>query len=798
MNPSDPAPGATSPENPASWSQLLRRTLTPSAWALIGILVVLGWRLVGWWARQAFSLIEIQPREIAKGVAWDLALVAFLFALARAAALVRAAQGPRIIRRVALASSVGVATVGLLAMLVRGLDAGHCVLGGSHWTSQAFMYLDRGFSGSLLQARTLLAIGGVCAVAGLLALALWRDGRWMARRVAPGLPSLPSRHRQLITWGLLLLTLPPAAWALKDGIAYPAHVHQWRLVPEVNFARRWLESRAEPEVDVQGAGRVPAPTWQSFIDAGLVPAHSLPEDPFPLLQASLDEPPFPHPRRDDAPEKLRPNVVITFMESVNSLFVHELSGRYRGLMPEVSALARKLSRVEAFYNTSSPTIAAMVAVLCSVHPASHPYDLKVGQSVDGRTAYTCLADILRRHGYRTVYVQGASRKVTSKEYFFRTHGFDEVYGLEDIRKRWPKRPRGVWGFYDRDTFAYAADQLRRLEAQQAVDGRPFLLVMLSLDPHEPGMGPKEALPTLMAHAVTPGIAELPEAEDARLQLASYHSSDAAIGDWGRLMLEPERARRTLWLLTSDHTAFRHLVSEAIFLKQPGNRNFDKVPLLIHDPLHRLPTRIATLSGSTDVTPTVLHMLGLVRGLNSFTGRSIFGRRTQLPALVGRIGLRYAWVHNGRAGADLPIGVVRERCKTGRPLIEGGDDPLDACALAAWLDWSDGLWAARRLFPHTAYFGDDGVDKLGLAMKMYLNKAEERTDKRLGAKETRRLRQRALQDLDKGKKESARPPRCWRPAPTRWRGIKATSDPWSGPGGPRCRRGPCSRRPCRCA
>ncbi len=260
------------------------------------------------------------------------------------------------------------------------------------------------------------------------------------------------------------------------------------------------------------------------------------------------------------------------------------------------------------------------------------------------------------------------------------------------------------------------------------------------------MGPEEALPTLMAHHATSAIDDLPTDEDARQLLASYHSSDAAIGTWGRFLLRPERARRTLWALTSDHIAFRVLVSDAIFLGVPGNRNFAKVPLLLHDPLHRLPARIPTLSGSTDVTPTLLHMLGLTRGLNSFTGMSIFGRRRQLPALVGRIGSRYAFVHNGKAAADLPIGVVRERCQQRKPLIQGGGDPLDACALVVWLDWADDLWAARRLFPSTAYFGDDGVDKLSLALKMYQNKAEERTTERLGRKASRRQRERALREV----------------------------------------------------
>ena len=373
----------------APWPRHLWQALKPGLWLAVGVALMWGWRLTGWLARQAFDLIEIQPREISKGLAWDLALVACLFAVGRVAALHRAAHRPPVHRLAGRLIGGGVLLLGVVAVVVRGLDAGHCLLGGSHWTSQAFMYLDRGFSGTLMQARTLGALATLAGTALLLAWALWRDGQQVARRLAPALANtsdLPLAWRRWIAWSALLLTALPAAWALKDGIRYPAHVHHWRLVPEVNFVSRWLQSRSAPDPATTAA--VPEATWSQFIAAGLVPPLSRPDDPFPLLRATLAEPPFPHPLRAGVSADLRPNVVITFMESVNSLFVHELSGRYRGLMPEVSALARRMSRVDGFHNTSSPTIAAMVAALCSVHPASHPYDLAVCESVDGRTAYT--------------------------------------------------------------------------------------------------------------------------------------------------------------------------------------------------------------------------------------------------------------------------------------------------------------------------------------------------------------------------------------------------------------------------
>jgi hypothetical protein len=108
-----------------------------------------------------------------------------------------------------------------------------------------------------------------------------------------------------------------------------------------------------------------------------------------------------------------------------------------------------------------------------------------------------------------------------------------------------------------------------------------------------------------------------------------------------------------------------------------------------------------LSGSRDVAPTLLQLLDTPDQPNSLTGRSIFGDRQAYPLLVGRIGERLAFVHDGKAPVQLPTGSVRDRCSAGEALDQRLDGRLSACQLAEWLDWQDSLWATRRLFPQEA-------------------------------------------------------------------------------------------------
>lgn len=655
--------------------------------------------MAAWGVRRAWLPEMPALREIVKALAWDTFLVLAVFALARGLGAVR-------LRIVSRAGWFLLSLLVLAAMLVRWFDFAHCFMVRAHWTADAFAYLDQGFAGSFRDPRLVFAIAAWLATAAALGTALWRD----SQRLAPTWQQ-PGQARWLVL--ALMIALLPASWAVRDGVKFPAYPQQVRLIPEVNFVLQWRSFTRDPPKNVV----IPELTedrWQRFQRLGLVPAGTSRDSAWPLLHEHLDQTPFPYPRRTHA--AAQPNVVVTFMESTNSLFVHSLSGHYRGLMPEVSALVPQLTSVDSFYNTSSPTIAALVTALCSLHPSAHPSDLRPGTSVDGRAAYTCLADLLRDRGYRTLFVQAASKTVTSKEYFLRTHGFDEMIGREDFGERFHDVPQGPWGVHDTELVTVVQEQIARLEKLREHDGRPFLLVMLTLDAHEPGMaGPECQLP--------PTVEDVPHSERARKLLAGYHCSDRALGDLGRFMLAPRRKDNTLWLLTADHAAFADLVPEEVYVDPEARHMSDKIPFLLHDPTHDLPAHVTTLAGTRDLAPTILHILGVTDPPNSLGGMSLFGARRTHPFLIGRVGERLAFARAPGAAIELPIGLVREHCDKGETLTHVMDVEFTACDLAAWIDWRDALWEAKRIFPPSLYRGDTGVDKEELTRRQELNRAE---------------------------------------------------------------------------
>ncbi len=678
-------------------SGALLAVVRPTLGQLAGVVFFLLFRLTAWSARGAFERPDARLMHGVLGLTYDVLLVSALFWLGRAAAL---SLGRASFRAAALPTLAG-----WLALSLRCLDLGHCYLVQCHWAPEAFLYLRGGFAGALLDPGILAAM----IVAGL-AFAGWPwalryDQRRALQRLAlPALdePAQPRRRRLSVAVALVIGATGLSAVPVYDAISAPEDVFNLRLIPEINFA---VQARAWYRADERSHVVTPLSPGlrQRLVSAGLLHAATPILPGYPLVRRGLAEPGFPHPRSQSASPTTRPNVVMAVVESLDALFVHELSGAFRGVMPEVSALARQHTVVAGFHNTATPTVSALIAMLCSIHPPTYPKDLEGGR--DGLAAYTCLSDLLHYAGYRTVFVQGTPASMTGIGDFLRLHGFDEVHEKRDIERRFPARIMGKWGAHDRTLIDYVQAQIRRLEALKEADGKPYLLLFMTIDTHEPGMAAEACvLPTTPAGDLDVGDA--PEGEGARGLLASYHCTDRVLGDFFRFLAAPARAADTMWLLTGDHSAFRTPNSRELFADRHTGWSFAALPLLLHDPRHRLPLRVPVLSGTLDIAPTLLHMLGIHVGLHSLTGLSIFGRRPHIPFLLGRIGGRVAYVQTPQARHEASVASLHAICDGGTLLLPKGPQPLDACDVLQWIRWQDELWQARRLFPRTLYWGEE--------------------------------------------------------------------------------------------
>lgn len=655
----------------------------PSPWLVAIVSMLWTARGVSLWARTGYDFTPGIGSLL--GLLWDVVLVLGGQALVRSGVIVAGGAKPAWLAR---ATGVLFGALALItSIFIRGADLAYATLTGEHWESPGFRYLSTQNVDLLLAGNgaRILSVAAAAMFVGLLLIGL-DQRRWLRRHAQTVAEhGRADRASAAVASALLWVGVVTSGWFANDAV-------EARFVPESNFAYQaavWHGFIGELAFEPDAA------TIERLRERGLAPDKPL-YPLYPLMRAAVDPTPFPHPRTEDG--EARPNLVLTFVEQLNHDFVHAFSGDFPGLMPELSALSKRVTMVTDYRSTTSPTIHALTAGLCSVYGHGNHRRLNDGEGTEtlADTPMTCLPAMLRAQGYRTVFIQGGEKVFSGKQEFLLAQGFDEMHGLDELLARYPDLPRWHWGAYDYTLTRYVQDEVRRLEALRAKDGRPYFIAMLTLDTHAPGKIPWSRC------RPDDWVTELARGDKrSGFMVRALHCADRELGKIGRFILDdPVRKRSTAWMLTGDHPTYALSFVRRLYRKRrrPYRGWTERLPLLIHDPLHALPREVPVLSGHTDLAPTLLHMLGLGHLETAMTGHSIFGRRPELPLLVGRQGPNNVALYTPRMARAMRLGQLEKRCKAGRPASARDPKAMSACDLFAWAMWQQSLWRAKRIAP----------------------------------------------------------------------------------------------------
>ncbi|MTD27787.1 phosphatidylglycerol--membrane-oligosaccharide glycerophosphotransferase [Erwinia sorbitola] len=178
----------------------------------------------------------------------------------------------------------------------------------------------------------------------------------------------------------------------------------------------------------------------------------------------------------------RPNLVYIYAESLERTYFDDKA--FPALAPELNNI--KNSAVD-FSNTeqlpgTEYTIAGMVASQCGI-PLFAPFDGNASSSLSAfYPQNVCLGDILKSAGYQNYFYQGASLSFAGKDLFLSSHGFDHLYGFNELKSvvKDPKY-RNDWGWYDDTVLELVFDKYVEL----AQKNQPFSLFALTVDTHHP-------------------------------------------------------------------------------------------------------------------------------------------------------------------------------------------------------------------------------------------------------------------------------------------------------------------------
>lgn len=356
-----------------------------------------------------------------------------------------------------------------------------------------------------------------------------------------------------------------------------------------------------------------------------------------------------------------PSILLYVVDTLRADFV----GAYGNELVETPTMDRLAAEGLLFERAFAPaswTRPSMATLLTGVDPAEHGTTGRASVLPDeART----LAEVAREAGYATAFV--VANPNAGKVFGF-DQGFDEM--LELYRSQDPR-------FIDPRKATTKSDVVteRALAWLEGVRP-PFLLVILSIDPHFPYSPPQERLDAEVAKQ--PIDRQSPKAEDlARAFQANYRAeiahTDQSLGRLLDGLDERDWLEETIVVVTADHG--EEFFEHGRF--QHGKTLYDevlRVPLIVrHGASQRIVpgTRSDATARLADVMPTVLDLAGLPAPAG-LRGRSLLAEDAKAPELVfARLTLDGFDLEAVRAP---PWKLIRDRANDSHSLYELRIDP----------------------------------------------------------------------------------------------------------------------------
>jgi phosphoglycerol transferase MdoB-like AlkP superfamily enzyme len=204
-------------------------------------------------------------------------------------------------------------------------------------------------------------------------------------------------------------------------------------------------------------------------------------------------------------------------------------------------------------------------------------------------------------------------------------GFDSVFSAETALPHSADYATRLLGasLNDRDVFGELIRFLK--ERAENPQRRPVFIGTYNVGTHAFG----QILPSGLKYT-----------DGTNVVLDRFHNYDAEFGRFLDYFLSSPYAEDTILIFTADHATYPEPPFRAIAGDHYKPYFVDRVPLLIYDPFHELPSSFDANGRTTlALAPTVLQLLGIRSGANSFMGRTVFSTR-KLPFGVAAIGQEF--------------------------------------------------------------------------------------------------------------------------------------------------------------
>lgn len=271
------------------------------------------------------------------------------------------------------------------------------------------------------------------------------------------------------------------------------------------------------------------------------------------------------------------NVVVILLESFAAEHVGILGGKMN-LTPEFDALAQEGVLFPMFFSTGVRTNRALPSTFCGFPNLP---GASVMKRSEGQQYFHSLANILKPHGYTSLFVYGGDLEFDNMEGFLRNIGFEQFvdYTQYDQSQFLTK-----WGATDEQVFTKANELFRKQQ-------EPFFGAILTLSNHSPYLVPESADFERVDLSI----------KDANI-LNAFKYSDYALGQFFKLARQENYFKNTIFIMLGDHGKAYKGAEYALNLDCFG------IPLLLYAPDILEPGVQRVIGSQIDILPTIMGLL----------------------------------------------------------------------------------------------------------------------------------------------------------------------------------------------
>ena len=284
------------------------------------------------------------------------------------------------------------------------------------------------------------------------------------------------------------------------------------------------------------------------------------------------------------------NVIILIVESMGKEYIGSFNrdldgGTYQGYMPFIDSLVTQSLTFKYSYANGRISMDAMPSILSGLPMMVEPIFLTPASlnDVDG------IASILDREGYNTAFFHGGHNISMGFSAYAHSIGYKHYYGLDEYCQS-PKYGGmddfdGKWAIWDVPFLQFTLDNIQGMK-------QPFLATVFTASSHHPYDVPEQYRDSLKDEGKQP------------IHKCVRYTDLALRRFFERASREPWY-QNTVFVLVADHT---NQTSHDVYKTDLG---LYSIPIIFYAPDGSIAPAVRddVIAQQTDITPTLLHLLG---------------------------------------------------------------------------------------------------------------------------------------------------------------------------------------------